>query len=89
MLNMYKQLLKRIGVNMKIDKCNTCSEYDHKNDCMRNKLRCIFKREDLQLDQARKAFEYNRAISGDNSDTELIHEHGKQVFGSGWKNELS
>ena len=74
---------------MKIEKCNTCSEYDHKNDCMRNKLRCMFKCEDLKLFQARRAFEYNRAVSGDNFDTEPMYEHGKQVFGSGWKNESS
>lgn len=74
---------------MKIDKCNTCSRYDHKNNRMRNKLRCMIECEEFQLDQARRIFEYNRAVSGDNFDTEPIYEHGNQVFGSGWKNESS
>ncbi len=72
---------------MKIDKCNTCSRYDHKNNRMRNKLRCMFQCEEYILDQARRAFEYNRAVSGDDFDIKSIYEHGKQVFGSGWKND--
>jgi hypothetical protein len=74
---------------MKIEKCDACSRYDHKNDRMKNKLKCMFQCEEYKLDQARRAFEYNRVVSGDNFDTEIMYEHGKQVFGSGCKNESS
>ena len=71
-----------------IEKCKTCPRYDHDNDRYRNKLWCIFSCEDFQTDQARKIFEYNRAVSGEEFDTKELYEHGKKVSGSGWKNEI-
>lgn len=68
-----------------IEKCRTCEKYDHTNKRMRNKLRCMVGCEEYIQDQSKKAFEYNRAVSGDKFDTEEIYEHGQKVFGSGWK----
>ena len=73
--------------NYPIEKCKTCDKFDHENQKMRNKLRCMITCEELQKEQSRKAFEYNRAVSGDDFDTQELFEHGKKVFGSGWKVE--
>ncbi len=66
------------------DKCKTCEKYDKSNHKMKNKLRCMFDCKEYQTEQARRAFEYNRAVSDDNFDTEPLYEHGKKVFGSGY-----
>jgi len=66
-----------------IDKCKTCDRYDHSNMRQKNKLRCMFSCDELQTYQAKKAFQYNRAVSGDSFDTEVMYEHGKKVIGSG------
>jgi len=43
----------------------------------------MFSCDELQTYQAKKAFQYNRAVSGDSFDTEVMYEHGKKVIGSG------
>ena len=70
-----------------IQKCKKCERYDETNHRMKNKLRCMLSCKEYQEDQSRRAFEYNRAVSGDSFDTETMYEHGKRVFGSGYKNE--
>ena len=70
-----------------IEKCRTCEKYDHVNKRMRNKLRCMVGCEEFKEDQTRKAFEYNRAVSGEEFDTKELYEHGNKIFGSGWKGE--
>lgn len=71
----------------KIEKCNTCSLFDTETNTTKNKLRCIFGCEEYKMEQARKIFEYNRSVSGDNFDTEVLYQHSTPVYGSGWKNE--
>lgn len=71
---------------MIIEKCKTCNKYNHKKDCIKNKLWCMFGCDDYMREMDRRIFEYNRTVSGDNFDTEVLHEHGKEVYGSGWKN---
>lgn len=46
----------------------------------------MFGYDDYMREMDRRIFEYNRTVSGDNFDTEVLHEHGKEVYGSGWKN---
>lgn len=68
-----------------IPKCENCERFDKVNMRMKNKLRCIFGGCDEYTEEAtRRAFEYNKAVSGENFDTEEIYEHGNKVFGSGW-----
>ena len=71
--------------NFLISKCEYCKNYDHKNDKTKNKLRCMVSCDDLQQFQTQQAFEYNRAVSNGNFDTEKQYEHGKEIFGSGVK----
>lgn len=68
-----------------IEKCKTCERYDHVNHKMMNKLRCMTGCDEYMLDQSIRAYNYNRVVSGENFDTEVMYEHGKKVFGSGWK----
>ena len=74
-------------IDYPIEKCKSCKKYDNINHKMKNKLRCMFYCEDYLEDQAKKILQYNRAVSGDEFDTEIIYEHGKKVYGSGWKEE--
>ena len=74
-------------IDYPIEKCKSCEKYDHINHKMRNKLRCMFACEDYKLDQSIRILQYNRAVSGDEFDNETMYEHGKKVYGSGWKKE--
>lgn len=68
-----------------IEKCKTCERFNHSTGKFRNKLRCMVDCEEYREYQSIKMFEYNRAVSDDNFDTEVIYEHSQEVFGSGWK----
>jgi len=70
-----------------IEKCKNCNRFNHEEGKMKNKLKCMFSCEDYILDQSTKAFEYNRSVSGEEFDKEIIYEHGKKVFGSGWNKD--
>lgn len=71
-----------------IEKCKTCERFNHSTGKFRNKLRCMVDCEEYQEYQSIKIFEYNRAVSDDGFDTEVMYEHNQEVFGSGWKNEF-
>ena len=68
-------------------KCIKCDKFNHEKQRMRNKLRCMFMCDEYEKVQSRKIYEYNRAVSGDDFDTQELFEHGKKVFGSGWKGQ--
>ena len=67
------------------EKCKNCAKFDHEKQRMRNKLRCMFMCDEYEKVQSQKIFEYNRAVSDENFDTQELFEHGKKVFGSGWE----
>jgi hypothetical protein len=68
-------------------KCANCKRYNKEENRQRNKLFCTFKCDEYIQEMSRMAFEYNRAVSDGNFDTKKQYEHGKEVFGSGWKND--
>lgn len=72
---------------MMIEKCKECKNWDIDDSKPKNKIKCVFSCDEYQEYQSRKIFEYNRAVSGDEFDTTELHEHGKKVYGSGWKNK--
>lgn len=71
--------------NYPIEQCKSCDRYDHVNHKMKNKLKCMVGCDEYAIDQTRRIYEYNRAVSGEDFDTEPIYEHGNQVFWSGYR----
>ena len=74
-------------MKIKIKQCDKCERYDLQNDKMRNGIYCMFSCESLKRELAERAYEYNRSVSGEEFDTQELFEHGKKVYGSGWKGE--
>ena len=68
-----------------INECQRCPRYDKELGRQRNKLWCMLGCEPFIQEQMAKAYAYNRAVSGEDFDTEEIYEHGNKVFGSGLK----
>ena len=68
-----------------MDKCMSCSQYNKETNKPKNKLRCMLGCEPFIQEQMAKAYAYNRAVSGEDFDTEEMYEHGNKVFGSGLK----
>ena len=67
------------------DFCRGCEFYNEEADDTKNWIRCVFGCEDyIRLANA-KAYAYNKAVSGDDFETEVIYEHGHKVYGSGSK----
>lgn len=69
---------------MMIEKCKGCNRFNSEKGVMRNKLWCMLGCEEYQKYQSRKAFEYNKSVSGEEFDTRVLYEHGNEVYGSGW-----
>lgn len=76
-------------VKYPIPKCANCKKYNHEENRQRNKLFCMFKCDEYMQELSQRAFEYNRAVSDSHFDTEKQYEHGKEAFGSGWKNDIT
>lgn len=72
-----------VPIKPPIDKCNDCPRYNKELGRQRNKLRCMVGCKPYIEYQEMKAIEYNRAVSGEDFDTEEIYEHGNKVLGSG------
>ena len=72
-------------MNYPIEKCKMCERYNHEEDKMRNKLRCMVGCKEYMQHEAQKAYKYNRAVSGEEFDAEILYEHGSVVLGSGAK----
>lgn len=47
---------------MKIEKCESCSHYDHKRNRMRNRLHCLFSCEEYKTETNLQAIAFNKAV---------------------------
>ena len=63
-------------MNRELEKCKTCSRWDHSNHRMRNKLYCMFSCDERIKHQSRIAAEYNasveREMRGKKNDTDRM-----------------
>lgn len=76
----FKEVLDKAIERPKVERCESCSRYDHKRDRMRNRLYCLFSCEEYKTETNLRAIAYNEAVV---KEMEKGEKNGKTIFESG------